>query len=269
MRDKVLEKIRKLMEHAASAEKIGSFEEAKAFGAKLQAMLDRHNLKMGDVELHALRSEPIEMERLSFIQPGDMTEHVQLLVAFIAGINGCRVLGDGHSTVVIAGKRQDRRVAAELCRFYLEVLRRLAAEFERESAPAYSGMITITLGGVDYRLPDSPNASEMFYGMPMSRLSKEERLRGFLHGVVTGICSKLQEAHQASRADNTNPEALVYLDNRMNDVTSWMRDQVPGVQDVEVDLPPIDRESFEKGCRVGREAASSERTLGLSPSHRN
>ena len=51
--ENVIDKLRKIMAHAASAREIGNLAEAEAFAAKAQELLLRHKLDMTEVEFAA------------------------------------------------------------------------------------------------------------------------------------------------------------------------------------------------------------------------
>ena len=51
MENKILEKIKKLIRHKESAEKIGSISEAEAFAVKIQKLLNEYNISLSDIDL--------------------------------------------------------------------------------------------------------------------------------------------------------------------------------------------------------------------------
>ena len=52
-RDKMIDRIQKLLAHADSAKKLGNEEEAQAFAAKVNELLLKHKLSMSSVEVAA------------------------------------------------------------------------------------------------------------------------------------------------------------------------------------------------------------------------
>lgn len=66
-RDKIIEKLAKLRAHAESADKIGSTQEAEAFAAMLQKLLNKHKLEMTDIEFQQEeQDEPVEQHPVNW-----------------------------------------------------------------------------------------------------------------------------------------------------------------------------------------------------------
>lgn len=67
MRQKILDKIKKLFAQAEGEKAIGNADAAQAFLEKIQQLLDKHSLSMSDVEIEAERRAEIAMEPVSLI----------------------------------------------------------------------------------------------------------------------------------------------------------------------------------------------------------
>ena len=51
MQEKTIDKIKKLMDHAASCEKIGNADEAQAFMGKVQELCNKHRIDIAEAEM--------------------------------------------------------------------------------------------------------------------------------------------------------------------------------------------------------------------------
>lgn len=113
---KILETLRKLIEHEKSARKIGNQAEAEAFAAKAQELLLKHKLEMTDVEFaEQEREEPVLGEWFSAQEVLDLPRKVLhdnwigILLMGISEANFCKLLKQRQSnSFTIVGRATDR-----------------------------------------------------------------------------------------------------------------------------------------------------------------
>jgi hypothetical protein len=124
---RIVEKLRKLVEHERSARGIGNLEEATAFAAKVQDLLLRHKLEMSDVEYRAEEEdEPVLKE---FIPAEEWTRvshtlrlqsWIGILVATVAKANFCEAVRSGKG-IYLVGRQSDREASKLLFKYLYEI----------------------------------------------------------------------------------------------------------------------------------------------------
>jgi hypothetical protein len=120
--ENVIDKLRKIMAHAASAREIGNLAEAEAFAAKAQELLLRHKLDMTEVEFAAEEAaEPVMSDVFSATETLDLPikrthdNWIGILMLACAKANFCKILKMRHSnTFSVVGRATDRQAATEL-----------------------------------------------------------------------------------------------------------------------------------------------------------
>lgn len=112
-RDKLVDRVRKLLAMAKSAKEIGNEAEAASFAAGAQKMMAKYKLEMSEVEFTTMeREEPIENE---YVRGTKKTREQwsELLASVVARAHYCRILViPGSDTIVLVGRATDRAVAA-------------------------------------------------------------------------------------------------------------------------------------------------------------
>lgn len=117
--EKVLDRLRKMMAHRDSAEAIGSQQEAEAFAARIQYLLNKHKLEEDDVNEHDEEKRRIKSTPADFAEAGmpkaKQARRVwwtETLGRVVADNYMCRMLVDqGSNTLYFAGRPVDREVA--------------------------------------------------------------------------------------------------------------------------------------------------------------
>lgn len=112
-RDKLIDRIRKLLAKAKSAKEIGSEAEAASFAAGAQKMMAKYKLEMSDVEFSEMeRTEPIGDEYVRGTKKS-REAWAERLASVVARAHYCRILViTGSDTIVLVGRPTDRAVAA-------------------------------------------------------------------------------------------------------------------------------------------------------------
>jgi hypothetical protein len=132
--EKLLDRLRKLKEHADSAEKIGSEAEALAFASMFQKLLLENKLEMTDLEFEVMeKEEPVETHRLDYTLYPDIkiaksrVAWQERLAGVIASAHFCRILVcPGTSRIALVGRKEDIAVAEYMYITLLRVTDRLA-----------------------------------------------------------------------------------------------------------------------------------------------
>lgn len=137
-RDKIIEKLAKLRAHAESADKIGSTQEAEAFAAMLQKLLNKHKLEMTDIEFQQEeQDEPVEQHPVNWQDVKVRSTRVawiEQLAIIITRAHFCRMLvHSGSSRITIIGRKSDAAVAE----YMLVTLVRAAEKIARFERRAY------------------------------------------------------------------------------------------------------------------------------------
>ena len=254
MKDKILEKIQKLMAHAESAGSIGSAAEAEAFASKIKAMLDEHDLSMTDVEIHAARSSNIEVEPLTFINPLYKPEWLTVLVGTIAAVNGCVIAGNASFTLIV-GRKRDREVAISFAKYFHDLCMRLEKEF-RETKLDANGDPDLDVYFHDFGPALSSGSFAQLFGLGGPSL--DEQTRSYMFGAVTAICANLRSANKPV----ANSAALIYLNGRCDEAMQWIRETMgQDLPEMEFNPPAMDRDSFNAGRRAGGKLAITDKTI--------
>lgn len=241
MREKQLEKIRKLLKHAASAEAIGSAAEAEAFAARAKRALDEYNLTMDDVELHEAMNSPIEIERVETDIPVPLWQNI--ILSTLAQINGCvHVEQGGTQFIMIVGRAADRNIAINFFKYFRKVGRLLMEEFE---ATYRSGVEFFQYGEA---------------GLP-------QKIESYMAGFAVGVSRNLDKAYGPRKDDGTsvdvNPHALVFLERRADDAKEWLENRAPVEERLTVEAPQmLDGNYVEMGMNAGARVALTDKILG-------
>lgn len=113
-KDKLIDRVRKLLAKAKSAKEIGSDAEAAAFAAGAQKMMAKYKLEMSDVEFTTMeREEPIGDERVRGTGKRSRAAWSEHLASVVARAHYCRILVlPGSDDIILVGRPTDRAVAS-------------------------------------------------------------------------------------------------------------------------------------------------------------
>lgn len=112
-RDKLLDRVRKLLAKAASAQEIGSEAEAASFAAAAQKMMAKYKLEMTEVEFTRVeREEKIGDEYVSATKR-TREAWTERLASIVARAHYCRIfVYQGSDAICFVGRETDRAIAA-------------------------------------------------------------------------------------------------------------------------------------------------------------
>lgn len=116
MNEKIIDTLRKLINHERSAREIGNVEEAAAFAAKIQAFIDKYNIELSEIDM-TVEENDIRSET----QVADCKQQwMKFLLIHIAEINGCSIVfrTDGYD---VYGMQMDNQLVTLLYEYFCEL----------------------------------------------------------------------------------------------------------------------------------------------------
>lgn len=262
---RILEKLRKLLALGESARVVGSVHEAEAAALRFNELLVRYGLSLSDVELHELENEEIRSE-LVYRESRAIEDWMLDLGAGIGVACGC-VFGTAEiqGLIMFSGRSVDRGLAIRFFRYFSGVIEDLGARFEKaESARDAQG-----LGTINYTSTGATFSGYMTFSVPQASLS--EKVSSYKVGIARVLADRLREQSkvvdgavkpaEGAEGDGPafNPAALVFLNNRYNEVVDHLRGA--GMEFAEPKFISPDGESMMKGMRDGAELALTDRVL--------
>lgn len=244
MKEKILEKLRKMVAHAESASAIGSTAEAEAFGAKIQSLLDEHNLSMDDVELHAVENSPIDAEAIygPSDQPFSRIDPWQgMILNCIAQINGCFSAESPMGFLIVVGHESDRKLVINFYRYFERLGKQMAADYES----SFKRTIEYQMQNVSF-----------YFNDPL-----QMKLRSYMTGFGSAVCERLNEVYGSDSKAAKHSKALVSLNRRATESEKWIREKVSVGERDRSEVQVLDRSDFEDGVAAGRRVAVTEKIL--------
>lgn len=138
--EKLIDKLRKLRNHAESAKKIGSQAEAEAFAAMFQRLLLEHKIDASDVDIETQeREEPVGQKYVAWedhdLKYGNRrVAWIEQLTNVVCRAYFCRFLvTSGSSRVTLVGRKTD----VEIAEYMLVTLIRAAETLVRKEYQVY------------------------------------------------------------------------------------------------------------------------------------
>lgn len=232
---KIIEKLKKLIRHEQSARDIGNIGEAENFAAKIQELLDAHNLSMSQIDMEEARSS---VDRSSDGQYA-LHQWQKIFVINIAELNGCQCVFSGKEITLIGGE-EDRLIVFEVYRYFEKLARdftntslqewKLTAEYKRKRKKIYH--------------------SKLF-------------VKSFLLGFVRALIRRFREHHEAAKRAASNEQALIFIGNKLANANQWV------VQNLKISTTPIESpkysklksDAYGKGYQAGNSVALTTQTI--------
>jgi len=234
--EKIIDTLRKLINHERSAREIGNVEEAAAFAAKIQAFVDKYNIELSEIDLEVEQSD-IRSETLV----ADCKQQwMKFLLVNIAEINGCSIVfrSAGYD---VYGLPTDIELVSAFYEYFCEL-----------------GLHLQKLGIMSYKL--SPEYRR-----------KRKRTRATLSfkdsfglGYMRALIRRLREQREASYSGS---QAMIYIGNKLSksiaavDSLRDIRTTTPKVKAARVRNP-----AFDLGVAAGRSVALSPNAIGNNES---
>lgn len=132
-REKILDKLKKMLAHKSSAEAIGSEAEAQAFAVKIQELLSLHKVELSEVEARKLDEvDPVERRLVDFasasipLRKGRIAWH-EAMASIVCGAHFCKfIVCTGSSALWFVGRGTDVSAAEQVFLYLLRVAANLA-----------------------------------------------------------------------------------------------------------------------------------------------
>ncbi len=125
-RDKMIDRIQKLLAHAESAKKLGNEEEAQAFAAKVNELLLTHKLSMSAIEIAAQDTDDVMGEEIVRMGGRKRSQWKEDLASTVARAHFCRILiVTGSDTIWFVGRESDRALAIWVYKYLIEQIDKL------------------------------------------------------------------------------------------------------------------------------------------------
>lgn len=180
MKEKLVEKIQKLLAKQESANEVGNLEEANAFALKVSELLLKHNLSMFDIKDTKRKNDVTHSIHKDITAKKNEGSFIFGLYHTICQFNFCKIIilsrSDGEYAMLI-GTPSD----VEVVRFIGD---QLNSKFRFAAKKAF--------------------ATNKVYG-----IKKGKFIRDFLKGAVSGLYFKYYEMRKNAVGDNPNINALV------------------------------------------------------------
>lgn len=184
MNEKIIDTLRKLINHERSAREIGNVEEAAAFAAKIQAFIDKYNIELSEIDL-TVEENDIGSETLV---ADCKHQWMKFLLIHIANINGCSIVfrSTGYD---IYGQPMDIEIVATLYEYFCEL-----------------GLHLQKLGILSYKM--SPEYRRKRKKTRATLSFKDS----FGLGYMRALTCRLREQRQASYSGS---QAMIYIGNKL------------------------------------------------------
>ena len=234
MNRKIIEKLRKLINHAKSAKEIGNTSEAEAFGVRIQKLLDAHNLSLDDIEIEELKSTVNKSET----QTSAVFNWQKSFIVQIATLNGCETVFC-RNKISLIGTEIDRILTLEIYA-YFEKLGRDFADTELKHWHST----------VEYRR----KRKKQFH----SKLYKTS----FLTGFTMRLISRFKQQNAEAKAASNNETALIFIGNKLADANQWMLKNLK-IRISKVKAKPIKfkEDTFMNGVSAADSVALTHKTM--------
>jgi hypothetical protein len=243
-RDKLVDRIRKLLAKAKSAAEIGSEAEAATFAAAAQKMLAKYKLEMSDIEFTTMeREEPVGDERVAGTGKRAREAWAERLASIVARAHYCRILViSGSDDIMLVGRPTDRAVAS----YVFTTLRAFADRQSDKDARTFRKRQRSQLGAT---------------------VGENRNFRAaWLNAFVTRISERYEaEQREMARAAKTAGTSLVRLSNALAVVDDEMERRRRSGASGKVKGTRTRTSSNDAGHRAGRAAgdAATIRGTGL------
>ena len=199
-RDKQLDRVRKLLEHANSATEIGSQAEAETFAATAHRLMADYAISQGDIDAAEVEDweSYIPAKAMGFESiPGWCVS----LCASVAEAHFCRLVATKGSTAIgFIGRPVQRAVAIEVARGLVNAALRMADSASAPSAFAFLFDRNLSAASIDHATAD-----------------RERYAGSFLKGFADGVRTRMIEAKRATLATEVECTALVRLSDEANE----------------------------------------------------
>ena len=223
-KESVLKRIQKLLQ--MSTENGASENEAMLAADKAQKLLQEHNLSIADIkddsQVEPMESEDVEVDR-------DLWKgYIRNATAKLYFCSTYSIMKlDTHykrvKVVTFVGRKSNRMVATEMCKYFINTVERLADEEFRE--------------------------------VPGSRAAINKMAHAFKQGAASKLSSRLRKRYEEIAPEyipQGNPDGLpVLYKNEQMAITKWLEDQGIRLRSAKSSMSIRDRVAYSRGSEKG------------------
>ena len=223
-KESVLKRIQKLLQ--MSTENGASENEAMLAADKAQKLLQEHNLSIADIkddsQVEPMESEDVEVDR--DLWKGYIRNATAKLY-FCSTYSTMKL--DTHykrvKVITFVGRKSNRMVATEMCKYFINTVERLADEEFRE--------------------------------VPGSRAAINKMAHAFKQGAASKLSSRLKKRYEEIAPEyipQGNPDGLpVLYKNEQMAITKWLEDQGIQLRSAKSSMSIRDRVAYSRGSEKG------------------
>jgi hypothetical protein len=223
-KESVLKRIQKLLQ--MSTENGASENEAMLAADKAQKLLQEHNLSIADIkddsQVEPMESEDVEVDR--DLWKGYIRNATAKLY-FCSTYSTMKL--DTHykrvKVITFVGRKSNRMVATEMCKYFINTVERLADEEFRE--------------------------------VPGSRAAINKMAHAFKQGAASKLSSRLRKRYEEIAPEyipQGNPDGLpVLYKNEQMAITKWLEDQGIRLRSAKSSMSIRDRVAYSRGSEKG------------------
>ena len=223
-KESVLKRIQKLLQ--MSTENGASENEAMLAADKAQKLLQEHNLSIADIkddsQVEPMESEDVEVDR--DLWKGYIRNATAKLY-FCKTYTTMKL--DKHykkvKVITFVGRKSNRMVATEMCKYFINTVERLAAEEFRE--------------------------------VPGSRASINKMAHAFKQGAASKLSSRLRKRYEEIAPEyipQGNPDGLpVLYKNEQMAITKWLEQKGIRLRSAKTSMSIRDRVAYSRGSEKG------------------
>ena len=223
-KESILNRIQKLLK--MSTENGASENEAMLAADKAQKLLQEHNLSIADIkddnQAEPMESEDVEVDR--DLWKGYIRNATAKLY-FCSTYSTMKL--DTHykrvKVITFVGRKSNRMVATEMCKYFINTVNRLA--------------------------------DEEFRAVPGSRASINKMAHAFKQGAASKLSSRLRKRYEEIAPEyipQGNPDGLpVLYKNEQMAITKWLEDQGIRLRSAKSSMSIRDRVAYSRGSEKG------------------
>lgn len=235
MSEKIIDRLRKLINHEKSARSIGSIAEAEVFAEKIQELLDEYNLSLSDIDMNEVRKttgqSKCDLKLNHFWQ--------NIFAQDIARLNSCRIVGHWEGFLII-GATVDRLIVIELYEYFVSLCEIFATRFMKEY-----------------------HASAAYRRKVRKHMHSRKQRSSFCLGFVVALIERFRAKHAEAVAASQTSTALIFIGNKLSDADDWIDDNL-AIKEVSTGKPKkkdLDWSAYDRGKEAGESVALTSKTF--------
>jgi hypothetical protein len=231
MNEKIIDTLRKLINHERSAREIGNVEEAAAFAAKIQSFIDKYNIELSEIDLTVEQSDV----RSETLVADCKQQWMKFLLVNIAEINGCSILFRKAGYDVF-GLPMDIELVATLYEYFCTL-----------------GLHLQGLGIMSYKL--SPEYRRKRKRTRATLSFKDSFGLGYMDALTRRLRKQREESY-------TGSQAMIYIGNKLAKSTA-AASNLPGIRTTQTRVKGarVRNPAFGLGIAAGRAVALSPNAI--------